>query len=190
MSKLEQLLKQQQEINAVIEAEKTKGRLAALANVRSLRKQYGITMREVKRYVLERKPLWAKMEQLWRSLVRLISQLLVPNVGVLQRNDMNYLKSILFVLIASISQPSWSQAKKTPAGEITSLEWNILGNLVVSYAVGRSGQSIEVHCTAFNEEKKPVGGGFSFTAGGVARVSIDVPEKYKNTDKVRVSCTP
>ncbi len=36
MSKLEQLLKQQQEIVAAIEAEKTKGGLEALATVRSL----------------------------------------------------------------------------------------------------------------------------------------------------------
>lgn len=56
MSKLEQLLKQQQQIIAAIEAEKTKGRLEALATVRGLCKQYGITMREVKPYVLERKP--------------------------------------------------------------------------------------------------------------------------------------
>lgn len=56
MSKLEQLLKQQQEIVAAIEAEKTKGRLEALATVRGLCKQYGITLREVKPYVLERKP--------------------------------------------------------------------------------------------------------------------------------------
>jgi DNA-binding protein H-NS len=55
MSKLEQLLKQQQEINAAIEAEKTKGRLEALATVRGLCKQYEITLREVKPYVLERK---------------------------------------------------------------------------------------------------------------------------------------
>jgi hypothetical protein len=103
---------------------------------------------------------------------------------------MNYLKNILFVVIASITQTSWSQAIKNSGGEITSMEWNILGNLVVSYAVGKSGQSIEVHCTALNESKKPVGGGFTFTAGGVARVSIDVPEMYKNTNKVSVRCTP
>jgi hypothetical protein len=56
MSKLEQLLKQQQEIVVAIEAEKTKGRLEALATVSDLCKQYGITMREVRTYVLERKP--------------------------------------------------------------------------------------------------------------------------------------
>jgi hypothetical protein len=56
MSKLEQLIKQQQEIAVAIEAEKNKGRDDALASVRGLCKQYGITMREVKPYVLERKP--------------------------------------------------------------------------------------------------------------------------------------
>jgi DNA-binding protein H-NS len=56
MNKLEQLLKQQQDISAAIEAEKNKGRDDALATVRALCKQYGITMREVKAYVLERKP--------------------------------------------------------------------------------------------------------------------------------------
>ena len=56
MSKLEQLLKQQQEIAVAIAAEKNKGRDEALASVRALCKQYGITMREVKAYVLERKP--------------------------------------------------------------------------------------------------------------------------------------
>jgi hypothetical protein len=55
MSKLEQLLKQQQEIAAAIEAEKNKGREEALATVRSLCKQYSITLREVKAYVLQRK---------------------------------------------------------------------------------------------------------------------------------------
>ena len=56
MNKLEQLLKQQQDITAAIAAEKNKGRDDALATVRGLCKQYGITMREVKAYVLERKP--------------------------------------------------------------------------------------------------------------------------------------
>jgi hypothetical protein len=56
MSKLEQLMKQQQEIAVAIAAEKNKGRDDALATVRGLCKQYGITMREVKPYVLERKP--------------------------------------------------------------------------------------------------------------------------------------
>ena len=60
MSKLEQLMKQQQELAAAIEAEKAKGREEALATVRGLCKQYGVTMREVKPYVLERKPRMGK----------------------------------------------------------------------------------------------------------------------------------
>jgi hypothetical protein len=55
MSKLEQLLKQQQDIATAIEAEKNKGRDEAVATVRGLCKQYGITMREVRAYVLDRK---------------------------------------------------------------------------------------------------------------------------------------
>ena len=56
LNKLEQLMKQQQELAAAIEAEKAKGREEALATVRGLCKQYGITMREIKPFVLERKP--------------------------------------------------------------------------------------------------------------------------------------
>jgi DNA-binding protein H-NS len=56
MSKLEQLLAQRAAMDEAIAAEKNRGREEALATVRSLCKQYGITMREVKAHVLERKP--------------------------------------------------------------------------------------------------------------------------------------
>ena len=56
MSKLEQLLAQRAAMDEAIAAEKNKGRDDALATVRGLCKQYGITMREVKAYVLDRKP--------------------------------------------------------------------------------------------------------------------------------------
>jgi hypothetical protein len=56
MSKLEQLLAQRAAMDEAIAAEKNKGRDDALASVRGLCKQYGITMREIKPYVLERKP--------------------------------------------------------------------------------------------------------------------------------------
>ena len=56
MSKLEQLLAQRAAMDEAIAVEKNKGRDDALATVRALCKQYGITMREVKAYVLERKP--------------------------------------------------------------------------------------------------------------------------------------
>ena len=56
MSKLEQLLAQRAAMDEAIAVEKNKGRDDALATVREMCKQYGITMREVKAYVLERKP--------------------------------------------------------------------------------------------------------------------------------------
>lgn len=56
MSKLELLLAKRAAMDEEIAAEKNKGRDEALASVRALCKQYGITMREVKAYVLERKP--------------------------------------------------------------------------------------------------------------------------------------
>jgi hypothetical protein len=56
MSKLEQLLAQRAAMDEAIAAEKNKGRDDAVATVRSLCKQYGITMREVRAFVLERKP--------------------------------------------------------------------------------------------------------------------------------------
>ena len=56
MSKLEQLLAQRAAMDEAIAAEKNKGRDEAVATVRSLCKQYGITMREVRAFVLERKP--------------------------------------------------------------------------------------------------------------------------------------
>ena len=61
MSKLEQLLKQHEELAAAIAAEKNKGRDEAVATVRSLCKQYGITQREIKAFVLERKPRVGKL---------------------------------------------------------------------------------------------------------------------------------
>ena len=56
MNKLELLLAKRAAMDEEIAAEKNKGRDEALASVRALCKQYGITMREVKAYVLERKP--------------------------------------------------------------------------------------------------------------------------------------
>jgi hypothetical protein len=56
MSKLEQLMAQRAAMDEAIAAEMSKGRDEALATVRSLCRQYGISMREVKPYVLERKP--------------------------------------------------------------------------------------------------------------------------------------
>lgn len=56
MSKLEELLKKQAEIAAAIEAERSRGREEAVANVRAAIKQYGITLSEVKNVLVMRKP--------------------------------------------------------------------------------------------------------------------------------------
>jgi hypothetical protein len=56
MSKLEQLLAQRAAMDEAIAAETSKGREDALVTVRTLCKQFGISLREVKPYVLERKP--------------------------------------------------------------------------------------------------------------------------------------
>jgi hypothetical protein len=99
-------------------------------------------------------------------------------------SSINFYKNTLLLFMTALVSIS------VHAGEITSLEWNIIGSLQVTYAVGKSGQMIEVHCTAFSEDKKPIGGGFAFTQGGVALVYVQVPSKYQNTDKVRVTCRP
>lgn len=70
------------------------------------------------------------------------------------------------------------------SGEITDKEYDILGDLVVTYFSGGSGK---VECTVFNPAGKPIGGGYSFAAGGVARVSISVPKKYVGKD-LKVVC--
>jgi hypothetical protein len=56
MSKLEQLLAQRAAMDEAIAAETSKGREDALVTVRTLCKQFGISLREVKPYVLDRKP--------------------------------------------------------------------------------------------------------------------------------------
>ena len=70
------------------------------------------------------------------------------------------------------------------AGEITDMEFNIIDRLVVTYYKGSNGR---VDCTAYNSKNKPIGGGFNFASGGVARVSIEVPKKYVRK-KLSVSC--
>ena len=56
MNKLDQLLAQRAAMDEAIAAEKNKGRVDALATVRALCRQYGITNREIKAYVLARRP--------------------------------------------------------------------------------------------------------------------------------------
>jgi hypothetical protein len=56
MSKMEELLKKQKEIEEAIAAEKNKGREEAVASVRAAIKAYGITLSEVKNVLVMRKP--------------------------------------------------------------------------------------------------------------------------------------
>ena len=71
------------------------------------------------------------------------------------------------------------------AEEITDKEWNVLGDLVVTYFKGTPSRRAE--CTAFNSQNKPIGGGSSYVQGGVARVRISVPKKYQGKE-LRVDC--
>ena len=89
----------------------------------------------------------------------------------------------LSLLISLFSPYSYS-------GEITDIEWDFSGDLKVTYFVGKSGQSIQVDCTAINEQKKPIGGGYNFAEGGVAVVRIPVPTKYQKSDKLKIVCRP
>jgi len=88
-----------------------------------------------------------------------------------------YLKPLLGFLIL-FSTPVFS-------GEVTYKEWNRpSGILIVTYY---HGESSNVKCMTFNQEGKPIGGGSARTDAGVARVVIQVPKKYAETE-LKVSC--
>ena len=70
------------------------------------------------------------------------------------------------------------------AGEVTDKEWNYANKLVVTYFKGSNGI---VECTAYNADGKPIGGGYAYASGGVARAPISVPTKYQGKD-LKVSC--
>lgn len=86
------------------------------------------------------------------------------------------LKSLI-IIFTMFSLPAYS-------GEITDEEYGS-GYLNVTYHLGTEGK---VECTAFNLQGKAVGGGKSYTAGGVARVLIDIPRKYITSKDLKVSC--
>jgi hypothetical protein len=56
------------------------------------------------------------------------------------------------ILLSAINLPSFS-------GQITDLEWTIYGTLNVTYAHGSPSKMIKIDCTAYNENKLPIGGG-------------------------------
>ena len=65
------------------------------------------------------------------------------------------------------------------ADEVTDQEYTSYGALIATYY--RAGASGVAECTAFNQLGKPIGGGVGVFTGSVARVRIDLPEKYVGT---------
>ena len=72
------------------------------------------------------------------------------------------------------------------SGEVTDLEWDFLDDLIVTYYIGSNTDTI-INCTAFTDDDLAVGGGSSYTSGGIARVRIKVPTKYQG-DSLVVLC--
>ena len=70
------------------------------------------------------------------------------------------------------------------SGEITDMEIDVIGTLWITYYSGKNGR---VDCTAYNNKEKPIGGGFGYASGGVARVMVQLPKKYQNSS-VTASC--
>ncbi|MDA9096933.1 hypothetical protein N9J50_01220 [Methylophilaceae bacterium] len=93
---------------------------------------------------------------------------------------MNKFIKASFILITSLSF-----SMPTLAGEITDMEWNFLQQLIVTYY--KSGGAGQVNCTAWNQERKAIGGGSGFYSGNIARVSITTPTKYVGKN-LSVSC--
>jgi len=88
-----------------------------------------------------------------------------------------HLKALIGFLIL-FSTPLFS-------GEVTYKEWNrSSGILIVTYY---HGESSVVECMAFNQEGKPISGGSARPDAGVARVIIQVPKKYVETE-LKLSC--
>jgi len=72
------------------------------------------------------------------------------------------------------------------SGEITDKEWVHPGYLSVTYY--HDGAYSEVNCMVFNKQGKPIGSGSAVPKGsGLAKVLIDVPRKYTDTE-LKVSC--
>ena len=74
------------------------------------------------------------------------------------------------------------------ADEITDIEWGAHKLWVRVTYYHQTAK--KVVCTAFNLDKKPIGGEFSYFAGTVATVNIHIPKKYgsKPLDEIDVKC--
>lgn len=71
------------------------------------------------------------------------------------------------------------------ANEITDTEW-LSNYLTITYY---HETAMQVECTAYNSNKKPIGGGKGYFTAKVAKVIIDVPSKYAGK-KLQLDCTP
>ena len=93
------------------------------------------------------------------------------------------MKKILGIIILSLVLSG-----NAYADEITDIEW---GAYKLSVRITYYHQTAKkVVCTAFNLDKKPIGGASSFFDGTVATVNIHIPKKYgsKPLDEIDVKC--
>jgi hypothetical protein len=81
-------------------------------------------------------------------------------------------------------------AAAAKAGEVTDSEWTIIDDLIVTYSVGQQSKDIEVNCTLFNSSDQAIAGGYSYSAGGVARVRLKPPKKYVGKADLGIRCQP
>ena len=74
------------------------------------------------------------------------------------------------------------------AGSISDITWTPeLANANIIYYLGSTSSYGIVNCTAFYEDKAIAGGSRS-TAGGVARITIIIPKKFRDINKVKFVC--
>ena len=74
-------------------------------------------------------------------------------------------------------------SKHSTAQEIVNTEWS--GSLLtITYSPTKG----IVSCTAYNEEGEGIGGSVSMSVGGVAIVTIDVPEEYVDK-QLKLECS-
>ena len=81
-------------------------------------------------------------------------------------------------------------AAAAKAGEVTDSEWTIIDDLIVTYFVGQQSQEVRVDCTLFNSSDQAIAGGYSYSAGGVARVRLKPPQKYVGKTGLGIRCKP
>ena len=92
------------------------------------------------------------------------------------------IKIITILLISSLNVNS---------GEITDMEWTILGDIkVFYYDENIKSTYTKVECYAYKKNSNaPIGGGTGYgTASGTATIRVEVPEKYKNKSGLSMKC--